>query len=1058
MHAISLVRSLKRGVCVVALSVIALDSLGAAAAASPTVVKISVSSRSVLVRASVPKGWQSVTLESRASSEAGAWVPRAVTRSARLPSHVTFRVSASLASHSFRVRGEKASTYPLSFFNGRRFFSSRRSALWRSQLGGGDAYALTGDGNLLADAALPPEATAPRRDVEESDLWKIDGDTLYFFNQYRGLQVLDISDPDAPVVSGTLALPAAGDQLYLLRPDSVALLARSGASATASEVVVVEVSGGEPTRAASVPLEGAVVESRLVGSTLYVATHVCLEVAPDTGAGGGVDAIWQRGTALYAINLAVPTAPDVRATLWFAGQASAVMATDRLLFVATPDAAGEGSLVHVVDIGAADGAMWEAALLVTAGRVNDTFKMNLNGDVFTAVSERFDRTAGTASGAWLTVLETYSLADASRPEALGRLELAPGERLFATRFDGSRAYAVTFLQIDPLWIVDLSDPAHPAVVGEIEVPGWSTYIRPLGDRLVTVGVEGGRVAVSLFDVGDPARAGLLSRVLLGEGYSWSEANANEKALSLFSEEGLLLLPFQGYGQDGYVSQVQVIDVNDAALTARGVIGHSCQARRTALHRGRVLSLSGKALLTVDVADRDSPEVMAETELSWSVNHVFEQGAYVLQVESPGVWDTGGRAVVRVAEKARPEAILERFELGAMPVVGQCVREGLLYVLQRQPGATGQEDVAVPNLLLTVIDLGALPSVVRVGQSEAAGGVSGVHYEAVWPKSGLLVWFGRESWFGVCGVTDVLPVAGNPATSADGAEAGAVLDASVGLAWWPWWNRSGVQLLAFDVGVSEAPLLVSNHRFTPLSAWGFSAAFTANGLVYFSHELSERLKVYGGRGRSSDDWRVRSVLDVIDYTDASTPTERASVDVPGQLVGLSGDGSILYLLGAALNGAGGAAAGAHEALHACAYDGLSAYLVASLSLPEAWPRPVRVSDSRVYVGRPPANAGGPSQVEAWCLTDRGVFSRQAVATLPEPASALACFGSLLAVQHGAGAVALFDASKSDTLRPCGRGAVAQAIWLDLNRSTGAPGEGLWIPLDEFGLGRVPAVDE
>ena len=42
----------------------------------------------------------------------------------------------------------------------------------------------------------------------------------------------------------------------------------------------------------------------------------------------------------------------------------------------------------------------------------------------------------------------------------------------------------TYERIDLLWIVDLSDPREPVIKGELEVPGWSTYIQPLGDRLL----------------------------------------------------------------------------------------------------------------------------------------------------------------------------------------------------------------------------------------------------------------------------------------------------------------------------------------------------------------------------------------------------------------------------------------------------------------------------------------------------------------------------------------------------------------------------------------------
>ena len=148
--------------------------------------------------------------------------------------------------------------------------------------------------------------------------------------------------------------------------------------------------------------------------------------------------------------------------------------------------------------------MKEAVTIRTAGRVADKFKMRLSGDILTVISEVLSRNSSNNLNRWLTTLETFSLANPNKPKALGELSLAKGERLFATRFDEDRVYIVTFEQIDPLWIVDLSDPRKPEIKGELEVPGWSTYIQPLGDRLVSIGVDdtdnSRRVAVSLFDV------------------------------------------------------------------------------------------------------------------------------------------------------------------------------------------------------------------------------------------------------------------------------------------------------------------------------------------------------------------------------------------------------------------------------------------------------------------------------------------------------------------------------------------------------------------------------
>src|SRR5207247_7921943 len=156
---------------------------------------------------------------------------------------------------------------------------------------------------------------------------------------------------------------------------------------------------------------------------------------------------------------------------------------------------------------------------------------------------------------------------------LGQLELGVGEQLFGTRFDGDRVYVVTFLTrtgIDPLWIVDLSDASRPRITGELEVPGFSTYLHPLGDRLVAIRPETNSTTVSLFDVADATKPDLLSRVSLGERFSWSEANFNEKAFNVLPDAGLILVPFSGSSADNYIQAVQLVDLKRDALQARGV--------------------------------------------------------------------------------------------------------------------------------------------------------------------------------------------------------------------------------------------------------------------------------------------------------------------------------------------------------------------------------------------------------------------------------------------------------------------------------------------------------
>ncbi|HLD77925.1 MAG TPA: beta-propeller domain-containing protein, partial [archaeon] len=141
----------------------------------------------------------------------------------------------------------------------------------------------------------------------------------------------------------------------------------------------------------------------------------------------------------------------------------------------------------------------------------------------------------------------------------GSLEgLAPGERIYAARFIEDRAYLVTFVQIDPLFVIDLSDPAAPKLLGELKIPGYSDYLHPLDDsHLIGIGKEatpvdeGGRafafpegLKVAIFDVTDVANPRVASSMTLGAAGSNSEALQDHHAFLFDPERQLLVLPAQ----------------------------------------------------------------------------------------------------------------------------------------------------------------------------------------------------------------------------------------------------------------------------------------------------------------------------------------------------------------------------------------------------------------------------------------------------------------------------------------------------------------------------------
>lgn len=136
----------------------------------------------------------------------------------------------------------------------------------------------------------------------------------------------------------------------------------------------------------------------------------------------------------------------------------------------------------------------------------------------------------------------------------GKLEnIAPDERIYSTRFIGNRLYMVTFKRIDPLFVIDLSDPKNPKILGELKIPGFSDYLHPYDENhIIGVGKEtadnqwGGTsikgVKLSLFDVSDVNNPKQLDKYEIGTSGTDSEALRDHKAFLFDRKKNLLVIP------------------------------------------------------------------------------------------------------------------------------------------------------------------------------------------------------------------------------------------------------------------------------------------------------------------------------------------------------------------------------------------------------------------------------------------------------------------------------------------------------------------------------------
>lgn len=216
-----------------------------------------------------------------------------------------------------------------------------------------------------------------------------------------------------------------------------------------------------------------------------------------------------------------------------------------------------------------DGKMNCKATGKVPGSILNQFSMDESNGYF-----RIATTKGSVTGVGENASKNNMYVLDMDLKQVGAIEdIAPGEKIYSVRYMGNRAYMVTFRKVDPLFVIDLSTPDKPEILGKLKIPGYSDYLHPYDENhIIGFGKDAAVVAneegswgwvdedntaayyqgmkIAMFDVTDPTNPIEMWKEEIGDRGTESELLNNHKALLFSKERNLLAFP------------IRVAEVND----------------------------------------------------------------------------------------------------------------------------------------------------------------------------------------------------------------------------------------------------------------------------------------------------------------------------------------------------------------------------------------------------------------------------------------------------------------------------------------------------------------
>ncbi len=392
--------------------------------------------------------------------------------------------------------------------------------------------------------------------VEEGDIIKTDGNYLYVVNyndiygSRKSVSIVDVTGKEMKKVSEIHMGEDAIEEIYV-NGDTLTILCRRFGEEEQNKVIngffsstedmiypyygtntvvkVYDVSNrAKPTLANEYEQQGVYNSSRIIDNTLYAISTFRVDISsgdyrddciPEIAINGKSEQIpagcikiiqettYPMYTIITAYDIEKNDKPTCEAVL---GNCQEIYASTKGLFICEP----KNDTTNIYRFEYTDTGVNFKCMGKVDGFIHNQFSMSFDGEHFRVATQtwkeeiRKDGNNVSISNSY-SATNLYILNDQMQP--VGKVEdLAKGEQIKSVRFVGNMAYVVTFLQVDPLFVIDLTDPENPTVKGELKIPGFSQYLHPIAEGLL-VGVgsnEGDNdrpndAKVSLFDVTNP---------------------------------------------------------------------------------------------------------------------------------------------------------------------------------------------------------------------------------------------------------------------------------------------------------------------------------------------------------------------------------------------------------------------------------------------------------------------------------------------------------------------------------------------------------------------------